>query len=115
MASVALSQLPAQGIETYQLIRQGGPFLFGKDGVVFGNRERLLPVEKRGYTANTRSKHRVPQAGAHVELCAVAQPLHRIHVTTRPITTRAFARLCRESDLSLLRKRSGNGYATSNS
>ena len=49
MASVALSQLPAQGIETYHLIRQGGPFLFGKDGVVFGNRERLLPVEKRGY------------------------------------------------------------------
>ena len=49
IASVALSQLPPQGIETYQLIRQGGPFLFGKDGVVFGNRERLLPVEKRGY------------------------------------------------------------------
>jgi len=48
-ATVALSQLPAQGIETYQLIRQGGPFPFGKDGVVFGNRERLLPAEKRGY------------------------------------------------------------------
>ncbi len=48
-ASVALNQLPPQGIETYQLIRQGGPFQFGKDGVVFGNRERLLPVAKRGY------------------------------------------------------------------
>jgi ribonuclease T1 len=49
IATVALNQLPAQGIETYQLIRQGGPFPFEKDGVVFGNRERLLPAEKRGY------------------------------------------------------------------
>jgi len=48
-ATVALSQLPAQGLETYQLIRQGGPFPYEKDGVVFGNRERLLPAAKRGY------------------------------------------------------------------
>ncbi len=48
-ATVALNQLPPQGIETYQLIHQGGPFPFGKDGVVFGNRERLLPAAKRGY------------------------------------------------------------------
>ncbi|MEI8157888.1 MAG: ribonuclease [Burkholderiales bacterium] len=47
--TVALSQLPPQGIEIYRLIHQGGPFPFGKDGVVFGNRERLLPAEKRGY------------------------------------------------------------------
>lgn len=48
-ATVALNQLPAQGIETYQLIFRGGPFPYGKDGVVFGNRERLLPAHKRGY------------------------------------------------------------------
>ena len=48
-ATIALNQLPAQGIETYQLILQGGPFPFGKDGVVFGNRERVLPAAKRGY------------------------------------------------------------------
>ena len=48
-ATVSLNQLPPQGIETYQLIRQGGPFPYGKDGVVFGNRERLLPAAKRGY------------------------------------------------------------------
>ena len=47
--SIALNQLPAQGIETYQLIHQGGPFPFGKDGVVFGNREQALPAAKRGY------------------------------------------------------------------
>jgi ribonuclease T1 len=47
--SVALSQLPAQGQKTYELIAQGGPFPYDKDGTVFGNRERLLPAQKRGY------------------------------------------------------------------
>lgn len=48
-ATVSLAQLPRQGQETYELIRQGGPFPYDKDGTVFGNRERLLPAEKRGY------------------------------------------------------------------
>lgn len=47
--TVPLSQLPPQGQETYQRIHQGGPFAFEKDGMVFGNRERLLPANKRGY------------------------------------------------------------------
>lgn len=47
--TVALSQLPPQGVATYQLILRGGPFPYEKDGMVFGNRERLLPLEKRGY------------------------------------------------------------------
>lgn len=47
--TLEISALPLQGRETYQLIHQGGPFPFEKDGVVFGNRERLLPLEKRGY------------------------------------------------------------------
>jgi ribonuclease T1 len=48
-ANIALSSLPSQGLETYQRIHQGGPFPYEKDGVVFGNRERLLPAQKRGY------------------------------------------------------------------
>jgi len=48
-SQIALNALPVQGRNTYQLILQGGPFPFEKDGVVFGNRERLLPGEKRGY------------------------------------------------------------------
>jgi ribonuclease T1 len=47
--SIAASDLPKQGQDTYRLIYQGGPFPFDKDGVVFGNRERLLPLSKRGY------------------------------------------------------------------
>lgn len=46
---VALSSLPKQAQSSYALIQQGGPFPFEKDGVVFGNRERLLPQQKRGY------------------------------------------------------------------
>lgn len=47
--SVALADLPPQGRETYDRILQGGPFPYEKDGTVFGNRERQLPIEKRGY------------------------------------------------------------------
>lgn len=47
--TVHVAELPRQGRETYELIRQGGPFPYDKDGTVFGNRERLLPTEKRGY------------------------------------------------------------------
>lgn len=46
---VALQQMPPEGQETYQRILRGGPFSYEKDGVVFGNRERLLPTEKRGF------------------------------------------------------------------
>lgn len=47
--SIALAELPPQGRTTYALIREGGPFPYDKDGSVFGNRERLLPAQKRGY------------------------------------------------------------------
>jgi ribonuclease T1 len=47
--SVSLPDLPPQGRQMYTLIHQGGPFASEKDGVVFGNRERLLPLKTRGY------------------------------------------------------------------
>ena len=48
-ATVTVAELPKQGVQIYGLIHQGGPFAHEKDGVVFGNRERLLPFQKRGY------------------------------------------------------------------
>ena len=48
-ATVSVSELPRQGRETYELIRQGGPFPYPKDGSVFFNRERQLPPGQRGY------------------------------------------------------------------
>ncbi|MBC7547778.1 MAG: ribonuclease [Polaromonas sp.] len=47
--SIAVATLPAQGQGMVSLIYQGGPFRHDKDGVVFGNRERLLPNQVRGY------------------------------------------------------------------
>ena len=47
--TIAVAELPSQGVKTYELIHQGGPFAYEKDGVVFGNRERLLPAKTRGY------------------------------------------------------------------
>ena len=47
--TVALSALPVEAQKTQRLIHAGGPFPYGKDGVVFGNRERLLPRRERGF------------------------------------------------------------------
>ena len=49
METVSLQELPSQARTTYRLILKGGPFPYDKDGTVFGNRERLLPPQKRGY------------------------------------------------------------------
>ena len=49
VATVDLSALPPQARQTHELILAGGPFPYGKDGSVFGNRERLLPLNTRGY------------------------------------------------------------------
>jgi|SRR5687768_9943056 ribonuclease T1 len=47
--TIALAELPVQGQRTYGAILNGGPFRYEKDGSVFGNRERLLPRERRGH------------------------------------------------------------------
>lgn len=49
LATVAQAQLPPQGRSMLALIYRGGPFAHDKDGVVFGNRERLLPANARSY------------------------------------------------------------------
>jgi ribonuclease T1 len=57
---VALADLPGEASETVALIRQGGPFPYRKDGVTFGNRERLLPEAATGYYR----EYTVPTPGA---------------------------------------------------
>jgi ribonuclease T1 len=46
---VALADLPVQAAQTVALIESGGPFPYDRDGVVFENREGLLPAEPSGY------------------------------------------------------------------
>lgn len=48
--TINLSQLPPEAQKTLKLIDQGGPFPYPqKDGTIFYNRERLLPVKPSGY------------------------------------------------------------------
>ena len=47
--AVVLADLPPEARKTVELIRRGGPFPYDRDGVAFGNFERLLPVRERGY------------------------------------------------------------------
>ena len=48
-SEIAYARLPVEARETIALIRKGGPFPYAKDGAIFGNREGMLPVQKRGY------------------------------------------------------------------
>ena len=59
--TIRAAQLPAEAREALQLIRAGGPFPYAKDGIVFGNYERLLPRKPRGYYR----EYTVPTPGAH--------------------------------------------------
>ena len=65
--AVALSQpeigvrdLPREGRDVLAQVRKGGPFAYERDGVVFGNREGLLPRQSRGYY----HEYTVPTPGA---------------------------------------------------
>jgi ribonuclease T1 len=49
LPDVAVATLPAEAQRTLALIRDGGPFPYERDGVRFGNRERLLPAQPRHY------------------------------------------------------------------
>jgi len=49
LAEIGVSELPAEARETLALISKGGPFPYPRDGIDFGNRERLLPRQARGY------------------------------------------------------------------
>ncbi len=46
---VAAAELPAEARDTLRAIKQGGPFAYERDGVVFKNYERVLPRQTRGY------------------------------------------------------------------
>ena len=46
---ITVAALPAEARQTLALIKKGGPFPFERDGVTFGNFERLLPMRNRGY------------------------------------------------------------------
>jgi ribonuclease T1 len=61
IGSISVNELPREAVNTLSLIAAGGPFPYEKDGVVFGNFERILPPHRRGYY----HEYTVPTPGAH--------------------------------------------------
>ena len=61
LVEIAASELPAEARHTLALIERGGPFPQRRDGIVFANRERRLPIQPRGYYR----EYTVPTPGAH--------------------------------------------------
>ena len=76
LETITSRQLPSQGQDTMALIYQGGPFRHDKDGVVFGNRERILPAHPRGhyreYTVRTPGER---SRGARRIVCGGSKPV----------------------------------------
>lgn len=48
-SEIAVADLPAEARHTLQMIKEGRPMPYPKDGAVFGNYEGVLPKQKRGY------------------------------------------------------------------
>jgi len=51
LPTMAVSELPPEGIDTLTLIRDDGPFPYDQDGATFQNREGILPQQPRGFYA----------------------------------------------------------------
>ncbi|MEU5808333.1 ribonuclease domain-containing protein [Streptomyces sp. NPDC047718] len=49
MATVRAEELPRQARDVLALIDEGGPYPYRQDGTVFGNFEKVLPRQERGY------------------------------------------------------------------
>lgn len=47
--TIAVSALPSEARQTLAMIKQGGPYPYAKDGTIFGNFEKRLPIQPRGY------------------------------------------------------------------
>ena len=74
-AVVRLEELPAEARDVHQRILAGGPFAHDRDGVVFGNREHLLPARPRGwYREYTVAKPGARDRGPRRIVCGGHQP-----------------------------------------
>lgn len=55
--AIAVGELPAEAVETLELVADSGPYPYRQDDGIFGNRERLLPPRPSGtyreYTVET--------------------------------------------------------------
>ena len=49
LADVGIKSLTPEARDTLKLIEKGGPYPYERDGIVFGNFEKRLPLKERGY------------------------------------------------------------------
>ena len=49
VGEIRAADLPPEARHTLAIIRKGGPYPYAHDGAIFGNREAILPKQKRGY------------------------------------------------------------------
>lgn len=49
LKTVGINELPREAKQTIKLIDDGGPFPYARDGVIFGNFEKVLPKQPRGW------------------------------------------------------------------
>jgi len=48
-ATIAVADLPREARQTLVLIKEGGPFPYDRDGIIFRNFEKRLPLKPRDY------------------------------------------------------------------
>ena len=95
LPEVALADLPHEARQTLETIRAGGPFPYERDGVRFGNRERLLPSKPRDYYreytvrtpgARNRGARRIVCGGAPrvPDVCYYTDDHYRSFAKVRP-------------------------------
>ena len=80
------SALPAEGRRVLELIRAGGPYRYSQDDETFGNFERILPRQARGYYR----EYTVPTPANRTGARAASWPATAGTSTTPTITTRRF-------------------------
>ena len=74
--TVTIAELPAEARTVHAAIQAGGPFTYAKDGSVFGNREKLLPLQTRGYYREyTVTTPGAPDRGARRIVCGGTVPV----------------------------------------
>ncbi len=91
---IARDTLPPEAQQVLATIRAGGPFSYRRDGIVFNNFEKRLPLAPRGYyreyTVPTRGvKHR----GARRIVCGGFEPRRPDVCYFTPDHYRSFSRI----------------------
>jgi ribonuclease T1 len=84
---IAVADLPQQARQTLAAIERGGPFPYPKDGAVFGNYEKALPLQKRGYYREYTVKTPYARNRGARRIIAGGEPAHEYFYTSDHYTS----------------------------